>query len=249
MLETLTTFIEAQATTPWVLLLVLLVAAADALVPPVPSESVVVALAAVSVAGDGPNLVLLGLVAAVGAFLGDTATYLVGRRHGPARLSRTTRPALRRALGRASDALESRGALVILVARYVPVGRVAVNLTAGATGYPRRRFLGFAALATITWSAWSVGVGALAGRWVADNPLLGAAAGITVALLLGLAADHVARQVLGWSRTASREPARGPAQAPAQGSVPGPAPGSLQGASGGDRVRAASGSGAAPRPR
>ena len=56
MLETLTTFIEAQATTPWVLLLVLLVAAADALVPPVPSESVVVALAAVSVSADGPNL-------------------------------------------------------------------------------------------------------------------------------------------------------------------------------------------------
>ena len=241
MLETLTTFIEAQATSPWVPLLVLVVAAADALVPPVPSESVVVALAAVSVAGDGPNLVLLGLVAAVGAFLGDTATYLVGRRHGPARLSRTTRPALRRALGRASDALESRGALVILVARYVPVGRVAVNLTAGATGYPRRRFLGFAALATITWSAWSVGVGALAGRWVADNPLLGAAAGITVALLLGLAADHVARQVLGWSRPASR----GPAQGPAEGS----APGGQQGASGGDRVRAASGSGAAPRLR
>ena len=241
MLETLTTFIEAQATSPWVPLLVLVVAAADALVPPVPSESVVVALAAVSVAGDGPNLVLLGLVAAVGAFLGDTATYLVGRRHGPARLSRTTRPALRRALGRASDALESRGALVILVARYVPVGRVAVNLTAGATGYPRRRFLGFAALATITWSAWSVGVGALAGRWVADNPLLGAAAGITVALLLGLAADHVARQVLGWSRPAPR----GPAQGPAEGS----APGSQPGASGGDRVRAASGSGAAPRLR
>jgi membrane protein DedA with SNARE-associated domain len=206
-LETLTTFIEGQATTPWVLLLVFLVAAGDALLPPVPSESVVVALAAVSVAGDGPHLVLLGLVAAVGALLGDTAAYLAGRRYGPARLARTTRPALRRAVGRASEALGSRGGLVILVARYVPVGRVAVNLTAGATRYPRRRFLGFAALAALTWSAWSVGVGALAGRWVADNPLLGAAAGVTVALVLGLAADHVARRVLGWSRRPSPSPA------------------------------------------
>ncbi len=203
MLETLTTFIEGQATTPWVLLLVLLVAAGDALFPPVPSESVVVALAAVSVAGDGPHLVLLGLVAGVGALLGDTAAYLVGRRHGPARLARASRPSLRRAVHRASDALASRGGLVILVARYVPVGRVAVNLTAGATSYPRRRFVGFAALAALTWSAWSVGVGALAGHWVADNPLLGAAAGITVALVLGLAADHVARRVLGWSRRPS----------------------------------------------
>ena len=210
MLETLTTFIEGQATTPWVLLLVFLVAAGDALFPPVPSESVVVALAAVSVAGDGPHLVLLGLVAAVGALLGDSAAYLAGRRYGPARLARASRPVLRRAVGRASEAMESRGGLVILVARYVPVGRVAVNLTAGATSYPPRRFVGFAALAALTWSAGSVGVGALAGHWVADNPLLGAAAGITVALVLGLAADHVARRLLGWSGRPSREPAPDP---------------------------------------
>ena len=207
MLETLTTSIEAQAAAPWVLLLVLLVSAGDALVPPVPSESVVVALAAVSVAVDGPNLLLLGATAAVGAFLGDTATYLAGRRFGFERLSRTARPALRRALDRATRTLEQRGGLVILVARYVPVGRVAVNLTAGATAYPPRRFLGFATLAALTWSAWSVMVGALAGRWMAHNPLLGAAAGVTVALLLGIAADVVARRLLGWVRGGPRGPA------------------------------------------
>lgn len=200
MLETLTTFVEAQAAAPWALLLVLLVSAGDALVPPVPSESVVVALAAVSVAADGPNLLLLGATAALGALMGDTTTYHLGRRLGADRLARSPRPRLRRALGRAERTLEQRGGLVILVARYVPVGRVAVNLTAGATGYPRRRFVGFATLAALTWAAWSVAVGALAGRWMADNPLLGAAVGVTVALLLGLAADVVARRALGWAR-------------------------------------------------
>jgi membrane-associated protein len=202
-LEMLTTFIEAQAAAPWVLALVLLVSAGDALVPPVPSDPVVVALAAISVAADGPNLLLLGVVAALGAFLGDTATYVAGRRFGPERLSRTTRPALRRALDRAARTLEQRGGLVILLARYVPVGRVAVNLTAGATAYPRRRFVGFAALAALSWSAWSVTVGALAGRWMADNPLLGAVAGVTAALVLGLAVDVVARRVLGRPREAT----------------------------------------------
>jgi membrane-associated protein len=202
-LEMLTTFIEAQAAAPWVLALVLLVSAGDALVPPVPSDPVVVALAAISVAADGPNLLLLGVVAALGAFLGDTATYVAGRRFGRERLSRTTRPALRRALDRAARTLEQRGGLVILLARYVPVGRVAVNLTAGATAYPRRRFVGFAALAALSWSAWSVTVGALAGRWMADNPLLGAVAGVTAALVLGLAVDVVARRVLGRPREAT----------------------------------------------
>ena len=206
MLETLTTFIEAQAAAPWVLVVVLLVSAGDALVPPVPSDPVVVALAAVSVAGNGPNLLLLGAVAALGAFAGDTATYLAGRRFGPERLARTSRPALRGALDRSARTLQRRGGLVILMARYVPVGRVAVNLTAGATAYPGRRFVGFAALAALSWSAWSVAVGALAGRWMADNPLLGAAAGITVALLLGLVADIVARRVLGWASSFALSP-------------------------------------------
>ena len=89
-------------------------------------------------------------------------------------------------LERASGTLERRGALVVLTARYVPLGRVAVNLTAGATGFPPRRFLGLAALAAATWAVWSVAVGALAGHWLHGNPLLGSAAGIALALVLGL---------------------------------------------------------------
>lgn len=197
MLETITTFIEAQAAAPWALLLVFVVAAGDALVPPVPSDPVVVAVAAVSVAADGPNLLLLAAVAAAGALVGDTTTYLAGRRLGRERLLRSRGPALRGALARASDTLDRRGAVVILVARYVPVGRVAVNLTAGATAYPRRRFVGLAAIAALTWSTGSVGVGALAGRWMADNALLGVAVGVVVALLLGLAVDRLARRLLG----------------------------------------------------
>jgi membrane-associated protein len=199
-LDVLTTFVEGQAASSWVLLVVLLVSAGDALFPPVPSESVIVAVAAVSVAAAGPDLLLLGAVAAAGAFLGDVGTYLLGRRFGPARLAAVRRPSLRRGLRHAEGALESRGALVILVARYVPVGRVAVNLTAGATGYPPRRFVAFCVLATVTWSVWTVAVGALAGRWMADNPLLGAALGVTVAFVLGLAVDAAARRLLGWAR-------------------------------------------------
>ena len=200
MLDTLTALVEAGAAAAWVLPVVLLVAVFDALVPPVPSEGIVVALAAVAVAGDGPNLMALAVAAGVGAFLGDSLTYVVGRRFGPRRLHRITRPAARRALERASDTLDRRGAVVILSARYVPLGRVAVNLTAGATGFPPRRFVGLAAVAATTWAAWSVGVGALAGHWLEGNPLLGSVLGVVAALLLGLGIDRVARRASGWGR-------------------------------------------------
>ena len=136
MLDALTTLLEAGAAAPWVPAVMLLVALGDALFPPMPSEGVLVALAAVAVAGDGPHLPLLALAAGVGAFLGDGLTFLVGRRFGPQRLHRVTSPRARRLLGGASGTLERRGALVVLTARYVPLGRVAVNLTAGRHRLP-----------------------------------------------------------------------------------------------------------------
>ena len=206
MLDTLTTLLEAGASAPWVPAVMLLLALGDALLPPIPSEGLLVALAAVAVAGDGPHLGLLAVAAAGGAFVGDTLTFLVGRRYGPARLARVTSPRARRVLDRAAGTLDRRGALVVLTARYVPLGRVAVNLTAGATGFPLRRFVALAALAAVTWAGWSVAVGALAGSWLEGNPLLGSAAGIALALGLGLAVDRVARRVSGWG-SATRAPA------------------------------------------
>lgn len=209
MLDTLTALVEAGAAAPWVLPVVLVVTVVDALLPVVPSEGMVVSLAAVAVAGDGPDLLLLAVAAGAGAFLGDTITYLVGRRFGPQHLHRVSRPGPRRALERASATLERRGAVVILSARYVPLGRVAVNLTAGATGFPPRRFGGLAALAAGSWAAWSVGVGAAAGRWLEGSPLLGSLAGVGVAVVLGLAVDRVARRLSGWGRDATPPAAPG----------------------------------------
>ena len=45
-------------------------------------------------------------------------------------------------------------------------------------------------------------MGALAGHWLHGNPLLGSAAGIALALGLGLAVDRVARRVTGWGGVA-----------------------------------------------
>ena len=198
MLDTMTSVVEAGAAAPWVLLVVLLVAVFDALVPPLPSEGLVVSLAAISVAAQGPDLALLAVAAGVGAFVGDSLTFVVGRLHGTGRLQRVSRPGIRRLFDRAAGALDSRGAVVILSARYVPMGRVAVNLTAGATGFPPRRFGVLAALAAGSWAAWSVGVGAAAGRWLEGSPVLGSLAGVGLAVVLGLAVDRLVRRLSGW---------------------------------------------------
>lgn len=174
----------------WVCAVVLGFAAFDALIPMVPSESVVVALAAIGSTTGSPNLWLLALAAGTGAWIGDNTTFRLGALIGLDRYAWMRRPRLQRAFAATRTELDRRAALLVLTARYVPVGRVAVNLTAGASGFPRRRFLPLSAVAAGIWAAYNVLVGLVAGQWVEDNPMLGAAVAVSAAVVVGLLLDR-----------------------------------------------------------
>lgn len=195
MFETINSLIQQNAAAAWVLPALFLLATFDALVPPVPSESVVITLAAFGAAHGSPHLVALGAVAAVGAFVGDNLTFAVARRSGLRRLRDSQRPKVRRAFRRAETELDRRGGLAIVVARYIPVGRVAVNVTAGAGTFSQRRFVLLTGLAAMSWAVYSVAIGALAGHWVESNPILGAAGGIAMACGLGLIVDRTLQRM------------------------------------------------------
>lgn len=195
MFETINALIHDNAAAFWVLPALFLLATFDALLPPVPSESVVITLAAFGAAHGSPHLVALGVVAALGAFLGDNLTFTLARKSRLSRLRDSRRPKLRQAFRRAEHELDRRGGLALVVARYIPVGRVAVNVTAGAGTFPRRRFVLLSGIAAVTWATYSVAIGALAGHWVESNPLLGAIAGIAFAATLGVIVDRMLSRV------------------------------------------------------
>lgn len=190
-MEAVNHFIVGAAGQPWVYLLLLALCTIDGFFPPVPSESVVVALAAVAMSAGVPNLWILMLLSAVGAIAGDNIAYAIGRRIGTSRFRWMRRRRVAKSFAWARRELDKRGALLILTARYIPVGRVAVNMTAGATGYPRHRFLLFTVVAGVSWSLYSVGIGVLAGTWIKDHPLLGAGLAVLLALVLGFVLDKI----------------------------------------------------------
>jgi membrane protein DedA with SNARE-associated domain len=185
----------ALAGSPWVFLALYAFATIDGFFPPIPSESVIIALAALFVASESPDFWILGAVAAAGAFTGDQIAYSIGK-HIPIRRLRFMRGGrAQAALGWAERALAERGASFIIAARYVPIGRVAVNMTAGAVGYRRRRFTALAVIAAISWSIYSVLLGIGAGHLLGEqHPLLAAAAGVAGGLVLGVIVD----QVMSW---------------------------------------------------
>jgi membrane protein DedA with SNARE-associated domain len=177
---------------PWLYIVLFAVTIIDGFFPPVPSETVLVAAAAVAVsAGDLWMLAPLGLIAALGAAIGDNIAFAIGRRLGTTRFAWMRRPRIRAAFAHAERALEQRSAALILGARYIPVGRVAVNMSAGALGFAWHRFLPLSVVAGISWSALSLTIGLFAGSWIKDQPLLSAAIGIVVALVIGIATDRV----------------------------------------------------------
>ena len=166
----------------------------DCFFPPVPSEVAAVGLAALAAASGTPHLGLVLLAAASGAYLGDLIAYAIGSRIDVHRVPFLRRRRGRRALAWAERSLASGGTAFILAARFLPVARVAVNMAAGALGYPRRRFLGVAAIASVAWAGYSALIGVGAGAWLQGYPAAAVVLGAVVGLGIGLVLDAVFRR-------------------------------------------------------
>lgn len=175
-------FVDTAVTSPWFYLALFAVAALDAFFPVVPSESMVITAGVYAASGE-PDVVLVVVLAALGAFTGDHVSYLIGRGSG-GRLVRRLRPGSRRAaaFGWARRTMAERGGLILVVARYVPGGRTAVTMTMGAVGYPLRSFSLFAALAAVSWGLYGALLGYVGGVAFEHDPLKGVAVGLGLAL-------------------------------------------------------------------
>ncbi len=182
-------WVLGMADSPWLLVAVLVLATIDGFFPPVPSESIVIGVAVLAMTGDGPSLWLLVLVAAVGAFTGDLIAYTIGTKVPIDRLRIFQGKRGKASLAWARRALAQRGTVLILSARFVPIGRVAVNMTAGAVHFPRPRFILIAAIAALVWGGYSTLLGIGAGVFLHDHPLVAIAVGVAGGVVIGFVVD------------------------------------------------------------
>ena len=178
---------ELVSSSPWTYALILGIAALDALLPLVPSETTAIAAGVLAGAGD-LSITLVIAAAAAGAFAGDTSSYGLGRAFSD-RIARRFLSARRRAW--AEKALGARAGALIVGARFVPGGRTAVTLTAGVLAMPARRYLRLAGLAAVVWAVYAGLLGYLGGRAFEEHPwqglLLALGAAAVLAALVELA--------------------------------------------------------------
>lgn len=140
---------------------------------------------------------LVGLVAAgaLGATVGDSCSYALGRFLGTRAMERWG--FLQRRLGpsidRAHDSFARRGGVAVFLGRWVGALRAVVPFVAGMAGMPYRRFLPWNVAASIAWVAAVVGIGWAVGETIADTvDRVGTA--VSVVVVVAIAVVFVVRR-------------------------------------------------------
>ena len=154
---------------PQAYLLVLGVAAGDAVLPVLPSETLLILGGVLAARGD-LTLELLMALGAVGAFAGDNLSYWLGR-GGGGRLRRRLerRASVKKKFEWACGRLNAGGGYIVPVSRFIPGGRTAITFSAGALGFSWLRFALLSAVGAAVWSVYATLVGYFGGRVFADQ--------------------------------------------------------------------------------
>lgn len=121
-------------------------------------------LAGYDIAPIAPLWVLL-ITVPIAAVAGDQLGYLIGRKAGPAIFDRDdSRLFKRKYVLEAHGFFERHGSKAIVLARFVPIVRTFMPVTAGVAKMPYRTFLAFDIVGGVLWGAGVTALGRLLGN-------------------------------------------------------------------------------------
>lgn len=156
---------------------------------PLPGETTLLAASYLAATGHLSLPLVIGS-AALGAIVGDSVGYFVGRRGGRRFLERYGKYVgiTPEKLGRADDYFSRHGAKTVFFGRFVALLRVLAGPLAGASGMSYRRFLAANVAGAVTWAAM---MGTLA--FFFGKPVAAVLSSLGVWALLALAIFVIAR--------------------------------------------------------
>lgn len=160
------------------------IVAGDGVFPLFPGETVIVTGGTLAATG---HLSLLGVIiaGAVGAIIGDSAAYWLGRAGGEAIRNFFSRVAGHDRVVAAERMVARRGAALVFVGRFLPGIRLAINLSCGAGQMAYKRFIIFDSLGALVWSTQAAVLGYVFGRSFEERPWIGLLIALGIALLVG----------------------------------------------------------------
>ncbi|WP_326769036.1 DedA family protein [Streptomyces sp. NBC_01591] len=166
-----------------------LLVALGALVPVVPTGALVSSAAVVALHQSSSfSLLIVFAVASTAAFLGDICLYWLGQRgvrskNGSKWLRAISDRAAPERLAQAQQKLDEHGAVVLVLSRLVPAGRIPVMLACLLGRMPLRRFARGDVPACLAWAATYQLIGVLGGS-LFPEPWQGVVAAVGLTLLI-----------------------------------------------------------------
>jgi membrane-associated protein len=156
----------------WTYPILLGICAGDAVFPAFPSETALI-VCGIQAARGQLTLEWVIVFAAVGAFIGDNASYAIGNWLGRPAVKRFfSGEVSQRRIQWAQNFLKERGSYVLIVARFIPGGRTATTFAAGLVHLRwLTRFAPFIFVAAILWSCYGALLGYLGGRTFRNQPI------------------------------------------------------------------------------
>ncbi len=154
-----------------VLFLVIFIETGVVVMPFLPGDSLLFAAGALAAASHFLDPVVLFIVLAVAAILGDTANYWIGHFIGPKVFTQESRFLKREYLDKTQAFYDKHGGKTILLARFIPIIRTFAPFVAGIGKMRYGYFLTYNVVGGILWTALFIFAGYFFGNlpFVKDN--------------------------------------------------------------------------------
>ncbi len=195
-------------------LTIFLVVAGDGIFPILPGETSIIAGAVFAAAGDLALWAVI-IAGALGAVVGDSIAYWIGRAGGPWIRRVLVRMAGERRTRTAEGMVRRQGPALVFTGRFLPGIRIGINIACGAGRMPYARFLAFDAGGALIWSLQAALIGYFAGQAFAEQVWVALAVAIGVAILVGFVVILRERRMI--AREVTLEASEARAEAIAQG--------------------------------
>ncbi|MEN6409076.1 MAG: DedA family protein [Anaerolineaceae bacterium] len=122
--------------------------------PFLPGDSLLFAAGSLAALPDSPlHIVVLYVIVAIAAVLGDTANYWIGHYMGPKVFTGNNRFIKKEYLDRTHDFYEKHGAITIILARFIPIIRTFAPFVAGIGRMTYWHFISYNIIGGIVWTA------------------------------------------------------------------------------------------------
>ncbi|QYH20371.1 VTT domain-containing protein [Corynebacterium aquatimens] len=198
MVDSLIGFLHELMAMPVFYPLVSLLIVGDALIPFIPSETVLNLSGAFAASQGVPSIRGVMIAAIIGGIIGDNLCFAFGGRLIGVVNRLDPESKAGQAISWVRRNMKRGAGITVLVARFIPWARWVATIVLGSVRYNWFAFFIYDTIGVIIWAVLGVGLGYIGGSLLSQFPLLGMAAGLLLGSFVGFLIQRAQAKLFEW---------------------------------------------------